>query len=61
MAKVLLDSDASESEDGGVQLTENTDFRVNEDFARKFIHNKKREELRRRKHSMLEHLLSNSD
>ena len=47
MAKQLLDSDASESEDGGVQLGKDSDFTVNEDFARKFTHNKKREELRR--------------
>lgn len=49
MAKLLLDSDASESEDGGALLAEGSDFRVNEDFARRFTHNKKREELIRRK------------
>ena len=47
MATRLLDSDASESEDGGVEIENNTDFKVNEVFARKFTHNKKREELRR--------------
>ncbi len=47
MAKRLLDSDASESEDGGVEVGNDPEFKVNEDFARKFTHNKKREELRR--------------
>jgi protein KRI1 len=47
MAKDLLDSDGSESDHGGVQISNGTDFKVNEDFARKFTHNKKREELRR--------------
>ena len=47
MAK-LLDLDCSESEDGGMQLTEGSDFKINQDFANKFTHNKKREELRRR-------------
>ena len=47
MAK-LLDSDESESEDGGVQIARSPVFAVNEDFAKRFTHNKKREELRRR-------------
>jgi protein KRI1 len=46
MAK-LLDSDESESEDGGAQIARNPTFTVNEDFARRFTHNKKREELHR--------------
>lgn len=45
MAKDLLDSDGSDSDDGGVQLEGSIDFKVNEAFARKFTHNKKREEL----------------
>ena len=48
MGKNLLDSDGSESEEGGVSLANGPAFNVNEDFARKFTHNKKREELRRR-------------
>ena len=47
MAKVLA-FDGSESEDGGVQVTEDSEFKINQDFAKKFTHNKKREELRRR-------------
>jgi protein KRI1 len=45
MAKDLLVSDGSDSENGGVQLEDSTDFKVNEAFARKFTHNKKREEM----------------
>jgi protein KRI1 len=45
----LLDSD-SESEnggsDGGAPL-ESQDFKINEEYARRFEHNKKREELQR--------------
>jgi protein KRI1 len=44
----FLDFDGSESEDGGVQIADGPDFKVNQDFAKKFTHNKKREELRRR-------------
>jgi protein KRI1 len=47
MAK-LLDLDGSESEDGGVQIKDGADFKINQDFAKRFTHNKKREELRRR-------------
>lgn len=44
MGKDLLSSDGSDSEDA----TQNgADFKVNEDFARKFTYNKKREELKR--------------
>ena len=46
MAK-LLDFDGSESEDGGVQLAGGPDFKVNEDFAKRFTFNKRREELHR--------------
>ena len=47
MGKDFLGSDGSDSEDGGVQLQNSTEFKVNEEYARKFTHNKKREELRR--------------
>ena len=43
MPKELLSSDSSDSDEGGAQL-ETKDFKVNEDFARRFEHNKKREE-----------------
>ncbi|KIV88266.1 hypothetical protein PV10_07963 [Exophiala mesophila] len=46
MARGLLDSDASDSEDGGTNV-QPLDLKVNESFARKFEHNKKREELQR--------------
>ncbi len=52
MTKDLLSSDGSDSEGGGVQLQNGTDFQVNEDFARKFTYNKKREELRRCMYSL---------
>lgn len=45
--KLLNDSD-SESEDGGAPV-ENSAFKVNEEYARRFEHNKKREERQRRK------------
>jgi protein KRI1 len=47
---MLDDSDASDSEDndnGGASL-ETSGFKVNEEYARRFEHNKKREELQRR-------------
>lgn len=43
----LLDDSDSESEDGGAPVTA-TGFKVNEEFARRFEHNKKREERQRR-------------
>lgn len=46
MAKDMLDSDESDNGDGGAQLGGDIDFKVNEDFARRFTHSKKREELR---------------
>lgn len=51
MSANLLDSDQdsdleNESEDGGVAL-EGADFQINAEFARRFEHNKKREELQR--------------
>ncbi|KAF5607664.1 kri1 [Fusarium subglutinans] len=42
----LLDDSDSESEDGGAAIA-TTGFKVNEDFARRFEHNKKREERQR--------------
>ncbi|KAF5661696.1 KRI1-like protein [Fusarium heterosporum] len=42
----LLDDSDSESEDGGAAIAA-PDFKVNEDFARRFEHNKKREERQR--------------
>ncbi len=47
MVHDFLDSDGSDSAGGGVQLQNNTDFKINDEYARKFTHNKKREELRR--------------
>lgn len=46
MARELLDSDASDSEDGGI-VVQAADLKVNESFARRFEYNKKREELQR--------------
>jgi len=40
-AKMMLDDSGSESDSGGVQLT------VNKEFAKRFEHNKKREERQR--------------
>ena len=47
MAKVLLSdaSDSSDSEAGGTQIT--ADLKVNEEFAKRFEYNKKREELQK--------------
>ncbi|CAG1971633.1 unnamed protein product [Fusarium graminearum] len=42
----LLDDSDSESEDGGAAIAA-SDFKVNEEFARRFEHNKKREERQR--------------
>ncbi|KAF9775339.1 hypothetical protein IL306_006562 [Fusarium sp. DS 682] len=44
--RTLLDDSDSESEDGGAVIG-TTGFKVNEDFARRFEHNKKREERQR--------------
>ncbi|KEF55968.1 uncharacterized protein A1O9_07548 [Exophiala aquamarina CBS 119918] len=46
MARELLSSDASDSEDGGA-IVVNDHLKVNESFARRFEHNKKREELQK--------------
>lgn len=46
MAKDLLSSDGSDSEDGGAEI-KTGDLKVNQAYARRFEHNKKREELQR--------------
>ncbi|EXJ77449.1 hypothetical protein A1O3_09675 [Capronia epimyces CBS 606.96] len=46
MVRDLLSSDGSDSEDAGAGVL-TSDLKVNEDFARRFEHNKKREELQR--------------
>ncbi len=48
MARELMDSDGSDSEDGGAAV-QSGELKVNESFARRFEYNKKREELQRRK------------
>lgn len=62
MRKLLDDNSDSESGDdaGGVPLgkqSSDTGFKVNEDYARRFEHNKKREEVARRTclHSTFSH------
>lgn len=45
-ANFLSDSE-SDNDDGGAKLEE-PGFKINEDFAKRFEHNKKREELQRR-------------
>jgi protein KRI1 len=42
-----MSSDSSDSEDGGAEITSKPALKVNEDYARRFEHNKKREELAR--------------
>jgi hypothetical protein len=44
---ILSSSDTSDGEDGAVRLQNGDNFIVNEEYARRFEHNKKREELRR--------------
>jgi protein KRI1 len=51
MARELLSSDSSDSDEGGAQL-DVEDFKVNQNFARKFEHNKKREEKQRRTYAL---------
>ena len=48
MAKRLLESDDSENEIGGVSVNAAHDLQVNDAYAKRFVHNKKREELRKR-------------
>lgn len=49
---LLDDSDSSsgEEESGGVALLEEPGFKINEEYAKRFEHNKKREELHRREY-----------
>ncbi|KIX94441.1 uncharacterized protein Z520_09827 [Fonsecaea multimorphosa CBS 102226] len=47
MARELLSSDSSDSEDGGADVPPSDELKVNEAYARRFEHNKKREELQR--------------
>ncbi len=42
-----MSSDSSDSEDGGAEITPDPALKVNEEYARRFEHNKKREELAR--------------
>lgn len=46
MVKNILSSDSSDSEEGGAQLP-NGDFKVNEEYAKRYDFNKKREERQR--------------
>ena len=43
----LLDESSSEDESGGGALLEEPGFKINQEFAKRFQHNKKREELAR--------------
>lgn len=45
--QALLDDSDSDPEDGGAKI--DTELKVNKEYAKKFEHNKKREELHRRK------------
>lgn len=49
MAKNLIDTDTSESEDQGVSIPSGKNLIINEPYAKRFAYNKKREELRQRK------------
>lgn len=54
--KVLLDGSSDEDsgdESGGMALGDGQDFKINKDFARRFEHNKKREELQKCAHGRL--------
>lgn len=47
----LLDEDSSSEsgdESGGVSLNTDNGFKINEEYARRFEHNKKREEMQKR-------------
>lgn len=45
---LLVDSASSSDEsDGGARLEEEPEFKINEEYAKRFEHNKKREELQR--------------
>ncbi len=43
----LLDDSDSDSEDGGAAVQQDSSFKVNEEYARRFEYNKKREERQR--------------
>ena len=45
--RTLLNDSDSDSEDGGAAIQDSA-FKVNEEYARRFEHNKKREERQRR-------------
>ncbi|EXJ58631.1 hypothetical protein A1O7_06058 [Cladophialophora yegresii CBS 114405] len=47
MARELMSGDSSDSEDGGAEIPSKPVIKVNEEYARRFEHNKKREELAR--------------
>lgn len=47
MVRELLSSDSSDSEDDGAEVAPTAGLKVNQEYARRFEHNKKREELAR--------------
>lgn len=47
--RTLLNDSDSDSDDGGAAVQDST-FKVNEEYARRFEYNKKREERQRRKY-----------
>lgn len=49
----LLDDSDSDSEDGGADIAAPT-LKVNEEYAKRFEHNKKREEMHRRRFSSID-------
>lgn len=50
----ILDDSGSDDEDGGAALAAKTpQLKVNEEYARRFEHNKKREERQRREYPLL--------
>ena len=51
IAMDLLSDASSDSEDGGAQLRSDS-LQVNEEYARKFEHNKKREERQKRMYNL---------
>ena len=58
-ANLLVDSDSdgSEDESDGGALLEEQGFKINEDYAKRFEHNKKREELHKCKPSKIHRVL----
>lgn len=51
--RALLDDSDSDPEDGGAKIS-TSELQVNKEYAKKFEHNKKREELHRRKELYIE-------